>query len=99
MGNAELPHVTRQNIISAFNQSLVELLIATDAGFQDNLLADEGVAAMSKDKKELADEEEEQPVEEASSKRKGKQKIDPENEVAAGEEMESKPKTKKKKLK
>mmetsp|Transcript_129803 Transcript_129803/g.289560 ORF Transcript_129803/g.289560 Transcript_129803/m.289560 type:complete len:868 (+) Transcript_129803:85-2688(+) len=35
--NAELPHASRQNIIQAFNQSLVELLIATDAGFGDEL--------------------------------------------------------------
>merc|ERR1711920_758448 len=40
--NAELPHATRQNIIQAFNDSLVELLIATDSGFRDEMVADEG---------------------------------------------------------
>jgi len=30
--NSELPHATRQNIIQAFNQGVVELLIATDDG-------------------------------------------------------------------
>merc|ERR1711862_853443 len=39
--NAELPHASRQNIIQAFNQSLVELLIATDAGFQKEFTHDE----------------------------------------------------------
>lgn len=38
--NAELPHASRQNIIQAFNQGLVELLIATDEGF-GGTLADE----------------------------------------------------------
>merc|ERR1719409_196173 len=33
--NSDLPHNTRQNIIQAFNQSLVELLVATDSGFND----------------------------------------------------------------
>jgi len=33
--NNELPHAQRQNIIQSFNQSLVELLIATDDGFGD----------------------------------------------------------------
>jgi len=34
--NADLPHKTRQDIIQAFNQSLVELLVATDSGFADD---------------------------------------------------------------
>merc|ERR1712039_442127 len=43
--NSELPHATRQNIIQAFNQSLVELLIATDSGFQGSVVPDEGTVA------------------------------------------------------
>merc|ERR1719238_650759 len=33
--NAELPHASRQDIIQAFNQSLVELLVATNSGFHE----------------------------------------------------------------
>merc|ERR1712187_980385 len=39
--NSELPHATRQNIIQAFNQSLVELLIATDEGIRNDLVDEE----------------------------------------------------------
>merc|ERR1712187_693857 len=46
--NQELPHASRQNIIQAFNQSLVELLIATDAGVGD-VLDDDDVESEKKD--------------------------------------------------
>jgi len=41
--NAELPHASRQNIIQAFNQGVVSLLIATDKGFVGSI-QDEGAA-------------------------------------------------------
>merc|ERR1712194_343853 len=34
--NAELPHATRQSIIQSFNQGIVDLLIATDDGFEED---------------------------------------------------------------
>lgn len=34
--SAELPHSTRQNIIQAFNQGIVELLISTDTGLTED---------------------------------------------------------------
>lgn len=55
--NSELPHNTRQDIIQAFNQSLVELLVATDSGLTDE--SDE------EDDREGEDEEDEEEEEEA----------------------------------
>merc|ERR1711920_775206 len=70
--NAELPHATRQNIIQAFNQSLVELLIATDSGFRDDSLADDAGDAHAEicEEDEGDDDEEEKP-----KKRKLKKKL------------------------
>merc|ERR1719313_924205 len=60
--NAELPHASRQNIIQAFNQGVVELLIATDKGLDAGL----------KDMKEAAQEsEDEDNGEEDSSEDEG----------------------------
>merc|ERR1712083_1047821 len=63
--NAELPHATRQNILQAFNQSLVDLLIATDAGcagaLADEAMADDDVCSNSDDGKEDEEEEGQQP--------------------------------------
>merc|ERR1712217_167877 len=70
--NAELPHATRQNIIQAFNQSLVELLIATDSGFRDDSLADDAGDAHA----EICEEDEaEEEDEDKPKKRKLKKKL------------------------
>merc|ERR1719426_246196 len=54
--NAELPHATRENILQAFNQGLVDILIATDAVDEED---DEDEAAKGKKKgKNLAVEDE-----------------------------------------
>merc|ERR1740121_3535332 len=61
--NAELPHASRQNIIQAFNQSLVELLIATDSGFRDGSLADDAGDAHAEicEEEEAEEEDEDKP--------------------------------------
>jgi len=91
--NAELPHASRQNIIQAFNQSLVELLIATDAGFGDEL-EDE---AEDEVEDEEAGEEEEQEEEEEAPRKKKKRKRKGEQKAAADAEAEAEPKKAKKK--
>lgn len=101
--NAELPHASRQNIIQSFNQSLIELLIATDEGFHDSSLADEG----EEDAEGEEAPEEEEPAPEATEepkKKKGKKKklskatAEAEAEAAA-EEVAEEPKKKKRKKK
>jgi len=58
--NAELPHSSRQNIIQSFNQSLVELLIATDDGFGDEPDAKELADGQEEDGEDEDDAEEEE---------------------------------------
>merc|ERR1712087_587017 len=85
--NAELPHATRQNIIQAFNQSLVELLIATDSGFRDDSLADDEGDARA----ELCEEDEaEEGDEDKPKKRKLKKKLKKKGAAAEAEEPELK---------
>merc|ERR1712008_85848 len=58
--NAELTFASRQNIIQAFNQGVVDLLIATDAGLVDDSPPELADAQAEEDQ----DEEEEEDVEE-----------------------------------
>jgi len=86
--NAELPHSSRQNILEAFNQGVVELLIATDSGMQDPKLADEGDRD---DPPEEMEEEEDEEPEPAAVKKKGlkrKRKAAQDAEADAAENAE-----------
>mmetsp|Transcript_23070 Transcript_23070/g.49091 ORF Transcript_23070/g.49091 Transcript_23070/m.49091 type:complete len:509 (+) Transcript_23070:174-1700(+) len=85
--NAELPHASRQNIIQSFNQSLVELLIATDDGVggdpddeeefsdEEDVADDDDNLPMEEDEEEEDSlEEEPEPVPKKTLKKKGKAK-------------------------
>lgn len=103
--NAELTHSSRQNIIQAFNQGVVDLLIATDAG----LIDDSPQESYDAQAEEEYDEEEEEeppepdpPVPKKKLKRRRAQEEETEiaNEVhAEPEETVKKGKLKKKKKK
>merc|ERR1711920_1080228 len=91
--NAELPHATRQNILQAFNQSLIDLLIATDAGCA-GMLADEKVAQddMCSNSEDGEGEEEEHKPKKKRKRKKLKRKrkseegnMDNEDEAAEAE--------------
>jgi len=90
--NADLPHASRQNIIQSFNQSLVELLIATD----DSL--------MNSAAKDSDDEEEDAPADD-DDKGSDEDEVDPDvaaflaEDDAAAEAAEPPKKKAKKKLK
>jgi len=98
--NAELPHASRQNIIQSFNQSLVELLIATDDGFGDDGADDEDMddeEGEEEDAEEDLEDEEEEEERDPSPppKKKGKKRKaateDPEVEATkAGKKLKKK---------
>jgi len=85
--NAELPHASRQNIIQAFNQGVVELLIATDKGFVGNV-ADEGAQAKAD---AAADEDEDSDEDDEEEDDEGEEEEDDD----AAEEEEEEPPSKK----
>lgn len=97
--NAELPHASRQNIIDAFNQSLVSLLIATDSGVGS--MPDEDYPAHSVDAEdERASEEAEEPLPKKKKKKKPslKQPIAEDGNVSHGDVAEGEPPRKKKRM-
>merc|ERR1719458_847509 len=61
--NAELTHSARQNIIQAFNQGVVDLLIATDAGLVDDTPKETARMVQDEDWDWKEGEEEEEPQE------------------------------------
>jgi len=85
--NAELPHASRQNIISSFNSSLIELLIATDDGFGDEDEDDD-----EDEDEEEGEEEAPEPVVEKKKKAKKRKSAEieeePEEKPAEAEEPE-----------
>merc|ERR1712194_417049 len=85
--NAELPHATRQSIIQSFNQGIVDLLIATDDGFEEDGDEDDEDA---EDAQEEAEPEEPPP----KKRKKGNKK-----KSAEADEEDAKPEAKSAKAK
>lgn len=90
--NAQLPHASRQNIIESFNQSVIDLLIATDAGVGSSGLVDE-----TRVEEEVEDEEEFEPEDEEPAPTKKRKKL--KRKAAKEEPDEEKPAKGKKKAK
>eukprot|EP00927_Polykrikos_kofoidii_P006240 TRINITY_DN12537_c1_g1_i1.p1 TRINITY_DN12537_c1_g1~~TRINITY_DN12537_c1_g1_i1.p1 ORF type:complete len:735 (-),score=185.10 TRINITY_DN12537_c1_g1_i1:108-2312(-) len=89
--NGELPHASRQNIIQSFNQGLVELLIATDKGFQGGIV-DEG----SETKEPVATAEVEEEEENEQEEEEGEEEEEEEEHEEAEEAMVASKASKKK---
>jgi ATP-dependent RNA helicase DDX56/DBP9 len=89
--HAELPHNTRQDIIQAFNQSLVELLIATDSGFHDD--GDQDDQSEAEDSEDGDEEGEEAEDEEEEEEMDDDEEIDAsdDEEAESEEEEEAEP--------
>eukprot|EP00928_Gymnodinium_smaydae_P070226 TRINITY_DN54117_c0_g1_i1.p1 TRINITY_DN54117_c0_g1~~TRINITY_DN54117_c0_g1_i1.p1 ORF type:complete len:728 (-),score=214.71 TRINITY_DN54117_c0_g1_i1:35-2149(-) len=90
--NAELPHASRQNIIQAFNQGLVELLIATDRGFAGGEPAPEADAEEEDDEdddEEIDGIDQEGEEEEADDDEEGEEEEGEEEEAEDEEEDEA----------
>uniref|UniRef100_A0A7S4W8V4 RNA helicase n=2 Tax=Alexandrium monilatum TaxID=311494 RepID=A0A7S4W8V4_9DINO len=85
--NAQLPHGSRQNIIESFNQNVIDLLIATDAGLGDSGLTDENAADQEEanEKEEEGDELDQEDKQPAGKKRKKLKRKATEEEAPEGE--------------
>merc|ERR1712085_231068 len=85
--NAELPHATRQSIIQSFNQGIVDLLIATDDGFEEDEDAED---AQEESEPEEVEPEEPQPKKRKKGNKKKSAEADGEDATPKAEEAKPK---------
>lgn len=88
--SAELPHSTRQNIIQAFNQGIVELLIATDTGLlEDSEPEDEEDDEDDDGEADEAGEDEDEEGDEGEEEEKGDEGEESEEEKDGDDEADN----------
>merc|ERR1712194_393860 len=90
--NAELPHATRQSIIQSFNQGIVDLLIATDDGFEEDGDEDDEDAEDAQEESEPEEVEPEEPQPKKRKKGNKKKSAEADGEDATPKAEEAKPK-------